>query len=230
MRANRVFINLALVLAMSTTTAVSYASTCFGSPSNGRLEGGVSLPASGANFQSYSSVGHLLRRTYVHNAVKDIIVATYQELEQQLPGKVFVYGETGWPSGGSFKPHKTHQNGLAVDFMVPVMDKSGNSIPLPTSVTNKYGYNIEFDDKGKRSDYHIDYESMATHLMLLHQQSVKLGYGIKLVVFDPALQPYLFKTGLGNYLRAKLMFTTKRAWVRHDDHYHVVFDVPCEPM
>ena len=66
--------------------------------------------------------------------------------------------------------------------------------------------------------------------MVLHQQSVKQGYDIKLVVFDPKLQPYLFKTRFGNYLKTKLKFTTKRAWVRHDDHYHVVFDVPCESM
>jgi penicillin-insensitive murein endopeptidase len=110
------------------------------------------------------------------------------------------------------------------------MDESGNSIPLPTNVSNKFGYNIEFDDKGKRSDYDIDYEAMATHLMRLHQQSVKHGYDIKLVVFDPKLQSYMFKTKFGNYLKTKIKFTAKRAWVRHDDHYHVVFDVPCEPM
>ena len=223
-------IAIALILAAFTTGSYSVTSTCFGTPSNGRLEGGVSLPKSGANFQSYSSLGRLLRRTYVHGAVKDIIVATYQELKRRLPGKTFVYGETGWPSGGSFKPHKTHQNGLAVDFMVPVMDKSGNSLPLPTNISNKFGYNIEFDDEGKRKEYDIDFEAMATHLMLLHQQSVKQGYDIKLVVFDPELQPYLFKTRFGNYLKTKLKFTTKRAWVRHDDHYHVVFDVPCESM
>ncbi|WP_455209579.1 penicillin-insensitive murein endopeptidase [Kaarinaea lacus] len=221
---------IALVTVAFTTSVYPASSICFGSPSNGRLEGGVSLPKSGANFQSYSTLGHLLRRTYVHREVKDIIIATYRELEQQAPGKQFVYGETGWPSGGSFKPHKTHQNGLAVDFMVPVVDKTGTSIALPTNVTNKYGYDIEFDDKGQRSDYDIDYEAMATHLMLLHQQSVKNGYNIKLVVFDPQLQSYLFKSSSGNYLKTKLKFTSKRAWVRHDDHYHVIFDVPCEPM
>lgn len=213
-------------------TTVNYAaeSTCFGSPSNGRLEGGVSLPKNGSNFHSYSSLGYLLRRTYVHSAVNAIVVATYGELQQQLPGKVFVYGETGWPSGGSFKPHKTHQNGLAVDFMVPVMDKSGHSLPLPTGILNKFGYSIEFNSKGKHSDYAIDFEAMATHLMLLRRQSVKKGYGIKRVIFDPKLQPYLFNTRHGDYLKTHLKFTTKRAWVRHDEHYHVIFDVPCEPM
>jgi len=24
-------------------------------------------------------------------------------------------------------------------------------------------------------------------------------------------------------------FSTRRSWVRHDEHYHVDFDIPCEP-
>ena len=232
LRNNPIFVNLALVLALSTLPAITpaMASTCFGTPSNGKLKDGVSLPKSGANFKSYSSPGFLLHRTYLHSAVKDIVVAAYRELELRLPGKVFVYGETGWPSGGSFKPHKTHQNGLAVDFMVPVIDKSGDSIPLPTGFLNKFGYGIEFDNQGKQGDFDIDFEAIAMHLMLLHQHSVEMGYGIKLVVFDPGLQTYLFKTSIGKYLKTNIKFTTKRAWVRHDDHYHVIFDVPCEPL
>jgi penicillin-insensitive murein endopeptidase len=223
---------LIIVIILSTLAASAYASdsTCFGTPSKGKLQGGVSLPESGTNFQSYSWLGYLLHRTYVHSAVKHIIVDAYKELERQLADKKFVYGESGWPSGGSFKPHKTHQNGLAVDFMVPVVNKSGDSIPLPTGIFNKFGYGIEFDNKGKRRDYRIDYEAMAAHLKILNQQAIKKGYGIKLVIFDPKLQKYLFKTHFGGYLKKHMHFTTKRAWVRHDEHYHIVFDVPCKPM
>ena len=114
--------------------------------------------------------------------------------------------------------------------MVPITDKLGRSIPLPTGIFNKFGYGIEFNSKGEFGDYSIDFEAMATHIKILRQQAKKYGYGIKLVVFDPKLQPYLFNTRFGNYLKDNLHFTTKRAWVRHDEHYHVVFDVPCEPL
>jgi len=47
------------------------------------------------------------------------------------------------------------------------------------------------------------------------------------VIFDPELQPNLFKTEHGKYLREHVQFSTKRSWVRHDEHYHVDFKVPC---
>jgi len=33
--------------------------------------------------------------------------------------------------------------------MVPVLDKKGKSVPLPTGIFNKFRYNLEFDKKGK---------------------------------------------------------------------------------
>ena len=48
------------------------ASTCYGSSANGRLDGGVQLPASGVNFVAYSSVGVKLGRTYVHDTCEQV--------------------------------------------------------------------------------------------------------------------------------------------------------------
>lgn len=126
--------------------------------SNGRLENGVRLPLNGPNFSSYSSLAANVGRTYVHSKVREIIVAAYSALEQAAPAKVFVYGEAGWPSGGRIRPHRTHQNGLSVDFFVPVRDSSGRSVSLPTSVTNRFGYDIEFDKDGRFEEYTIDFE------------------------------------------------------------------------
>lgn len=38
----------------------------------------------------------------------------------------------------------------------------------------------------------------------------------------------LFKTKYGQYLRDNIQFSKKRAWVRHDEHYHVDFSIPCK--
>ena len=48
------------------------------------------------------------------------------------------------------------------------------------------------------------------------------------VIFDPKLQPKLFKTKYGDYLKANVQFSKKRSWLRHDEHYHVDFSVPCK--
>ena len=102
-------------------------SVCYGTPSNGRLEYGVKIEESGRNFEPYSSLGVTLGRTYVHSRVARVITDAYAALAKELPNTMFVYGESGWSEGGRIKPHRTHQNGLAVDFMVPVRNKEGIS-------------------------------------------------------------------------------------------------------
>lgn len=202
-------------------------STCYGTTSHGRLENGVQLSSQGNNYVSYSKTAELLGRTYVHSKVKEIIEASYKSLETEMPQKVYKYAETGFKEGGKFSPHKTHRNGLSVDFMVPVVNSSGESIHLPTHVFNKFGYNIEFDKKGHYEGYTIDYEAMAAHIVSLHKKAKAKGAKIWRVIFDPQLQPYLLRTKYGKYLRKHIHFSKKKSWVRHDEHYHVDFIVKC---
>jgi len=204
-------------------------STCFGTVSNGRLEGGVKLPELGANFTAYSSMATKLGRSYVHSRVAEMVVSAYRELELTAPGKVFVYGETGWADGGRLRPHRTHQNGLSVDFMVPVVDAAGRSVALPTEVGNKFGYDIEFDANAKYESLSIDFEAMAEHLYLLDLAAKQQHSGLALVIFEPSYLPKLFNTKRGAYLRENINFMKGKAWVRHDEHYHVDFSVACKP-
>ena len=202
-------------------------SICYGSTKDGRLENGVQLPSEGKNFIGYGLVGRLAGRTYVHSAVNDIVVSAYKLLEVDQPDKVYKYAETGFKEGGKFSPHKTHQNGLSVDFMTPVINEKGESVHLPTNPLNKLGYNIEFTDAGVYDGLSIDYEALAAHIVALHKRAIASGYDIWRVIFDPALQSNLFDTSYGDYLKANIQFSKKRSWVRHDEHYHVDFSVPC---
>jgi len=205
-------------------------SQCYGTPSKGRLEHGKLLPIKGKNFSSYSLLGSILGRTAVHNQVKDIILTAYQNLASSTPEKVFVYGETGWVKGGSFKPHKTHQNGLSVDFFVPVLNPKGQSTRLPTHALNKWGYGIEFDSQGVYKNYSIDFEAISKHLYFLDQTAKAKGVKIRRVIFDPGLTQKLEDTNRWPYLKRNLTFSKKRSWVRHDEHYHVDFEIPCKPL
>ena len=204
-------------------------STCYGTTSAGRLEQACNLPRSGKNFSSYSTVLRMAGRTYVHCKVQTVILDAYKILETTKPNSVFVYGETGKKQGGLFRPHKTHQNGLSVDFMIPVIDSAGDSIPLPTNILNKYGYDIDFTLDGKYKDLSIDYEAFAAHLAALVQSTNQHGIGIWRIIFDPKMQHEL-KSTKSWPLISHLTFTKKRSWVRHDDHYHVDFDVPCKTI
>lgn len=219
---------LALSFAVFAAPAAA-SSVCYGTTANGSLEKGCKLPYEGPNFRAYSRPGHLLGRTYVHCGVAELVTGAYGKLNRQMSGTRFVYGETGWASGGSFRPHKTHQNGLSVDFMVPVVDGAGRSVPLPTSAFNKYGYDVDFDEAGRFGDLRIDFDAMAAHILALSRSAEEAGIGIWRVIFDPKLQPKLRETAAWPALEGRIRFSTRRSWVRHDDHYHVDFVVPCRP-
>lgn len=217
-----------LFLVLLPVSVSAETSTCYGTTSNGRLENGVQLPPDGSNFEGYSTIARMAGRTYVHSEVEAIILDSFAALEKEYPRKVFKYAETGFETGGEFKPHKTHRNGLSVDFMTPVIDRKGKSVHLPTHPLNKFGYNIEFDGTGRYKDMTIDYEAMAAHIVSLDRAAKLRGHGLWRVIFDPKLQPPLFETKHGQYLMTNVQFSKRPSWVRHDEHYHVDFAVPCK--
>ncbi len=100
---------------------------------------------------------------------------------------------------------------------------------MPTGVTNKFGYGIDFDEKAKFEGYTIDFEAIGEHLYQLDMAAKAKGFGIALVIFEPSFIPKLLATKRGEYLKDKINFMKGKAWIRHDDHYHVDFDIPCKP-
>jgi penicillin-insensitive murein endopeptidase len=169
-------------------------------------------------------------RNYVHSKVAGVVIRSYAALETSLPQKTFVYGETGWAGGGRFRPHRTHQNGLSVDFMVPVVNPDGKSVPLPGTALNRFGYDLEFDDRGKIKDFTIDFEAIGEHLCQLDVAARAGSIDIATVIFDPPYLPKLLETPRGAYLKENIRFFQGKAWWRHDEHYHVDFTVPCRPL
>jgi len=218
----KIIIIILLIFSYGFACAESNPSACYGTPQDGQL------PSSGKNFSAYSSVGTMLGRNYVHSKVYSVVLAAYKELETSAPEKVFVYGESGFKEGGQIKPHKTHRNGLSVDFFVPVVNTKGASVKLPTSALNKLGYNIEFDNAAKFDGYQIDFEAIAEHLLAIQKAAKLQGVGIRVVIFDNAFQKKLFATSTGETLPSLIKFSVLRPWVRHDEHYHIDFEVACK--
>lgn len=218
----------ALVISVHAVFAAE--STCYGTSSKGRIDHAVPLPSAGNNFISYGREPELAGRTYVHSKVSRIILAAYQTLEQQAAGKVFKYAETGFKKGGPFPPHKTHQNGSSVDFIVPVLDQNHLSVQLPTQKNNRYGYDIEFDNNGRYAQYHIDFDALGAHLVALHQAAAHEHSKITRVIIDPPYHANLYASKHGAYLKQHVTLQKQKAWVRHDEHYHVDFDLDCKPL
>lgn len=114
--------------------------------------------------------------------------------------------------------------------MVPVVDSEGKSVPLPTGITNKFGYSIDFDAEARYEGLKIDFEAMAEHLYALSRAAESSGVGISRVIFERKYLPQLYATRRGPYIKANIAFMKNAPWVRHDEHYHVDFAVPCRSM
>ena len=114
--------------------------------------------------------------------------------------------------------------------MVPVRDGTGKSVPLPSGVSNKFGYNIEFDNSGRYEDLTIDFEAIAAHLRALHSAAKKNGVVLARVILEPKFIPKLHNTKDGEFIKRNITFMSGQAWIRHDEHYHIDFAVPCEPL
>lgn len=207
------------------------ASTCYGAVGNGRLAGGVQLPPQGDNFVAYSPVGVELGRTYVHNLVRQAVLGAYANVRKTMPDKTYVYGETGFSRGGPIRPHRTHQAGLSVDFMVPVLNNANRSVPLPSTPMNKFGYGLEFDEQGRTPGLRIDFDAMAEHLHQISLAAHQHGLTIERVIFDRGLMAKLFSSSRhGEELRRTMPFMKTRPWIRHDEHYHIDFGISCRPL
>ncbi len=224
----KIIVSILLILSYGFVYADNKPSACYGTPQDGHLHNGWQLPSSGKNFSAYSSVGTLLGRNYVHSKVHSVVLAAYKDLEITAPEKVFVYGESGFKEGGQFKPHKTHRNGLSVDFFVPVVNARGVSVKLPTNTLIKLGYNIEFNERAKYEGYQIDFEAMAKHILAIQKAAKSQGVGIRVVIFENAFQKMLLATPSGKKLQGLIQFSVKKPWVRHDEHYHIDFEVACK--
>ena len=201
-------------------------SRCHGTVADGSLEYGRRLPYSGENFRAYSLLGYLGGRTFMHGTVRNVILAGYADLARQRPELRYLYAESGWPWGGRIRPHRSHANGTAVDFHVPLRAQDGAVTELPVSVFNQLGYGVSFDNSGRSGHLQIDFEAMALHLAALDQAARRQGISIRRVIFDGHLVPRLLATAAGARLAGRISFTGE-AWIRHDQHYHVDFNVPC---
>ena len=194
-----------------------------GSVNSGSLLHGKRLPTTGDNYRAYSRLGATLGRNSVHGAVREVVLDAYARMSALGFDHQFVYGETGWPSGGSFRPHRTHQNGLSVDFMVPVLNEEGESVPFPTSVLTRFGYDLEFDEQGRHRDLRIDFAALAAHLMALEEAATEHGLSIERIVLTPEYRSLLLDAETGASLQEHLPFMPGKSWARHDEHYHVDF-------
>lgn len=201
-----------------------------GTVSNGGLVNGVVMPFSGVNFSYFDTTSYLSGRAFSCDVVVKSVVDAYKYLEQAAPQRHFYIMECSHKNGGKLFPHRTHQNGLSVDFMMPKL-KNGK----PYTTLDQMGaqhYWLSFDDNGaykKDTAITIDFDLIAQHLLLLNKTARAHGLKIKKVIIKVEFKDELFSTPNGKKLKKSGVYIVNALSPLinelHDEHYHVDFEV-----
>ncbi len=206
----------------------SLVSESFGSVSNGSLKNGKLVPFYGSNYTYFDKTSYLSGRAFLNSKVLNAILESYKVLETEQPDRVFKIMECAHKNGGKLWPHRTHQNGLSVDFMMP---KNKNKKPyygLDTIGIKHYWLN--FNNSGqymKDNSIIIDFESVAQHILILNEKAKKHKLKIEKVIIKVELKDELFKGEYGKYLKETGIYIVRSLTPKinelHDDHYHIDF-------
>ncbi|MCX6181513.1 MAG: penicillin-insensitive murein endopeptidase [Bacteroidetes bacterium] len=200
-----------------------------GTYSKGELINGKMMPFHGTNFTYFSETSYLSGRAYVNLKVKNSVLGAYSKLEKAHPGRMFGLMECSNKKGGKLWPHHTHQNGLSVDFMMPLIKDGKPYYKLDDDGPDHYL--LSFNDQGqycKDTTISIDFNLVAQHILLLDEQARKNGLHVKKVIIKIELKDELFATPYGKKLKAKGIYVVQALTPQindiHDDHFHIDFE------
>jgi len=205
-------------------------SQSLGNTGKGQLINGKLLPFKGKNFRYFDSRSYLAGRAYVHEKVKQSILESYALLDSIIPLRFWTIMECSNKNGGYFFPHNTHQNGLSVDLMMPML-----KVGKPYTGLDSMGiphYWLAFDNDGKYtedSSISIDFEVLARQILILEAAAKNNGLHIAKVIIKIELKDELFKGFYGRKLKSSGIYVVKALTPKindsHDEHIHVDFEL-----
>lgn len=208
----------------------SLPSRSIGSVSNGSLLNGTLIPFQGNNYRYFDSTSYLAGRCFMHQSLAQTVLGSYSALESSTPNRTFGIMECSNKHGGKLEPHRTHQNGLSIDFMTPLL--RNDSAYYELDFLGGPHYLLEFNDDGtyvNDSAVSIDFDAIALHLLTVQKEAKKNGISIEKVIFKMELKDELYASVYGEELRKSGIYITKNLTPLinslHDDHYHVDFQL-----
>lgn len=118
--------------------------TSVGSPSRGRLQGGVRLPDLGPGYR------HNPRRPdgarYGTVETLQTIVKAAAIVDREMPGSELTVNDVGLHEGGPISQHASHQSGRDADILFYALDENGKPIPAVGVPLDPKGEGVDFKD------------------------------------------------------------------------------------
>lgn len=199
-----------------------------GTVSNGKLENGRIVPFSGPNFHYFDTTSYLANRGFTNEKVLNTILQAYEALETSLPNRHFCLMECSHQHGGKLYPHRTHQNGLSVDFMMP--KRKDDQPYYELDGLGAQHYMLKFDENGRYSEdpsVQLDFDAIALHILELQSAATQNGLSIEKVIINTSLKDELFATEHGKQLKTSGIYVVRNLTplinALHDDHFHIDF-------
>ena len=200
-----------------------------GSVGGGSLINGKLFPFKGKNFMYFDERSYLEGRGFLHSEVRDIVLDTYDSLSSVLPHRYFMIMECSRKNGGRMLPHRTHQNGLSIDFMMPL--KKDNKPYYGLDTLGALHYALTFDDAGKYvndDQVEIDFDIVSRQIVLLNYFAKKNGYRINKVIIKIELKDELYQSAFGDEIKKSGIYVVQGLTPivnhMHDDHFHIDFE------
>jgi len=132
-------------------------STSIGSPTEGRLEGGVQLPERAAGLRANPAKNPAGR----HGTVELVaaLLRAAAAVEARFPGGALTVGDLSMPEGGDIPGHASHRSGRDVDVSFYLLDATGAPTPGKSIPIEPDGTGMDFRDLSTADDdvpYQLD--------------------------------------------------------------------------
>ena len=212
----------------ASNSTITKPSQVIGTVSKGKLAHGKLAPFYGENFSYFDSRSYLSHRAFTSDNVLSAILASYKDMESIADKRHFYLMELSNKEGGQIYPHRTHQNGLSADFMMPMLKENAPYIGLDTLGIDHYW--LKFNNKGEYSEdesIKVDFELIAKHILNLEKNARKNGLKISKVIIKIEFKDELFSSAAGKKLKNSGIYVVQNLSKLindiHDDHYHIDF-------
>jgi penicillin-insensitive murein DD-endopeptidase len=205
------------------------ASVSGGTPGDGSLKKAYQVEYTTSNARYFSIISYyLMGNCYVNSKLYNTVLNSYSECEKTCKNIDFRIMECSDKEGGKIMLHRTHRNGLSIDFMVPKI-KDGKQTKFYDDL-GLWHYLLDFNSSGRLvidNDVTIDFETIGKHIIALDNAARANGLVVSKVIMKLNLKDDFFNTPSGKEVKRRGIYFANRLPESvdnmHDDHYHVDF-------